>query len=259
MGLLGWLESLGHHTHFALRALASLPHALVRKPGAVLVQLYQIFLGAMPLALAGGVAVGAVIWMHGRAPLEKVGGPDAVRVLPQALALIVVLELAPIVAGLIVAGRSGAGLGAELGSMRLTEQIDALEMLGLSPLRELVGPRVLACMVTLPLLTIFIIMAALGAGLAADLLAGPAVSWPGKVSRYQSGILDVLSLRDVIPSLLKTVVFGYLIGVTGCRSGLLAEGGTEGVGRAATRAVVVSIFLVLLADVVSVMLSQLIP
>jgi phospholipid/cholesterol/gamma-HCH transport system permease protein len=254
MPLLTTLEALGHHVHFCFRALTTVPYALVRRPGAVFVQLYHIFLGALPLALAGGVAVGAVIWMHGRKPLKTVGGPEAVSVLPQALALVVVLELAPIVAGLIAAGRSGASLGAELGSMRQTEQIDALEMLGVSPLRELVGPRVLACMIALPLLTIFITAAALMAGLVAELSAGSM-----SVTQYQIACLKPLHLRDVVPSLLKTVAFGFLIGVTGCRSGLLAEGGTEGVGRAATRGVVVSIFFVLLADVVIVMLTQLLP
>ena len=254
MAFLRFLESLGHQLYFGWRATGVIPFAILRRPGAVFVQLYHIFLGAMPLALAGGMAVGAVIWMHGRKPLKDVGGPEAVSVLPQALALVVVLELAPIVAGLIAAGRTGAGLGAELGSMRLTEQIDALEMLGMSPMRELVGPRVLACMLALPLLTMFIIVAALGAGLAAELIAGSM-----SVTQYQIACLNPLKLRDVVPSLLKTVAFGFLIGVTGCRTGMAAEGGTEGVGQAATRSVVTSIFLVLLADVVLVMLTQLLP
>jgi phospholipid/cholesterol/gamma-HCH transport system permease protein len=256
MSPLALLESLGHWTHFAWRALLALPFALFRRPGTLFVQLYQIFLGAMPLALAGGVAVGAVIWMHARNPLKAVGGPDAVRVLPQALALVVVLELGPLVAGLIVAGRSGASLGAELGSMRLTEQVDALEMLGLSPTRELVAPRVLACMIALPMLTVFIIVAALTSGFVAEMVAGSLTR-----TQYLNECLDPLrrSPREVVTSLLKTVVFGYLVGVTGCRAGLGAEGGTEGVGRAATRAVVLSIFLVMLADVLLVMFSQALP
>lgn len=254
MPLLAFLESLGQQTHFAFRALGSLPYAVARRPGAVLVQLSQIFLGALPLALAGGLAVGAVIWMHGRNPLKAVGGPEAVSVLPQALALVVMLELAPIVAGLIAAGRTGASLGAELGSMRQTEQLDALEMLGMSPLRELVGPRVLACMIALPLLTIFIATAAMGAGLLAELTAGSM-----SVTQYQVAILKPLHLREVVTSLLKTVAFGYLIGVTGCFAGMRAEGGTEGVGRAATRGVVVSIFMVLVADVFLVMATQMLP
>ncbi|MBI1918942.1 MAG: ABC transporter permease [Planctomycetes bacterium] len=254
MALLRFLENLGHFTHFAFRALAALPFTLLRRPGALLNQLYQVFLGALLLGIAGGGAVGAVIWMHGRDPLRAVGGPQAVTILPQALSLVVVLELAPIVAGLIVAGRSGASLGAELGSMRLTEQIDALEMLGLSPLRELVGPRVLACMIALPLLTIFVAFAALGSGFLAELIAG-SLTW----TQYQTEILRPLRLRDVVPSLLKTVAFGFLVGVTGCHAGLEAEGGTEGVGRAATRGVVLSILLVMLADVLLVLITQAIP
>ena len=254
MALLRFLENLGHFAHFAFRALTALPFALLRRPGALLNQLYQIFLGALQLAVAGGAAVGAVIWMHGREPLRAVGGPQAVTILPQALSLVVVLELAPIVAGLIVAGRSGASLGAELGSMRLTEQIDALMMLGLSPLRELVGPRVLACMIGLPLLTIFVAFAALGSGFVAELVAG-SLTW----TQYQTEILRPLRLRDVVPSLLKTVAFGFLVGVTGCHAGLEATGGTEGVGRAATRGVVRSILLVMLADVLIVLITQAIP
>src|SRR5947199_5348189 len=170
------LENLGHFSYFALRALGALPSALLRRPGALLNQLFQIFLGALPLGMAGGIAVGAVIWMHGRGPLKAVGGPAAVTILPQALSLVVVLELAPIVAGLIIAGRTGASLGAELGSMRLTEQIDALEMLGRSPLHVLVAPRVLACLLTLPLLTVLIIYVALSGSYLAEALGGN-MSW----------------------------------------------------------------------------------
>src|SRR5436189_2107575 len=146
---------MGHAAHFAARATLALPAVLTR-PGLLLAQLFSILLGALPLGLTAGVAMGIVVWMHLRGALQSVGGPGAVQYLPQALALAVVLEFAPIAAGLLTAGRSGASLGAELGSMRLTEQVDALEVLGLSPLRELVAPRLLACMVTLPILTVFI-------------------------------------------------------------------------------------------------------
>jgi phospholipid/cholesterol/gamma-HCH transport system permease protein len=248
--VLGALESLGKATAFAVRAVATLPSAF-RRPGLLLAQLYGALLGALPLGVAAGLAIGGVIWLHLRGTLQTVGGPSAVQYLPQALALAVVLEFAPIAAGLIVAGRSGASLGAELGSMRLTEQIDALEMLGLSPLRELVAPRLWACMITLPVLTLFITYLALGAGYAAEAIGGT-LSW----TQYSSECLRVLTLHDVVPATLKTVVFGFLIGVTGCYFGMTAQGGTEGVGRAATRGVVVSIFLVLVSDVVLVKVIQ---
>jgi phospholipid/cholesterol/gamma-HCH transport system permease protein len=250
--MLSSLEALGRFAHFAWLALLALPSAL-RRPGAVAAQLYEVLVGALPLGLTAGAAIGAVVWMHLRGALLTVGGPGAVQYLPQALALAVVLEFAPMTAGLLVAGRSGASLGAELGSMRLTEQIDALEMLGLSPLRELVAPRVLACMLALPLLTSFITSLALGTGYLAE-AAGGSLS----ARQYFNECLRVLTLRDVVPATLKTVVFGYLIGAVGCYRGLTAAGGTEGVGRAATSGVVASIFLVLLADVVLVKLIQVI-
>jgi phospholipid/cholesterol/gamma-HCH transport system permease protein len=249
--MFAFLESLGYAIHFAWRALLALPFAL-RRPHALHTQLHQILLGALPLGVAAGTAIGVVVWLHLRGSLQTVGGPGAVQYLPQALALAVVLEFAPLAAGLIVAGRSGASLGAELGSMRLTEQIDALEVLGLSPLRELVAPRLLACMLSLPLLTLFIAYLALGAGYAAEALGG-SLSW----TQYRNECLRVLALSDAVPAVLKTVVFGYLIGVTGCWFGMTARGGTEGVGQAATRGVVVSIFLVLVADVVLVKAIQL--
>jgi len=243
--MVGRLEQLGH---FALRALVAVPLALLR-PRELLAQLFEVLLGALPLALIGGLALGAVIWLHLHRVLDRFG---AAQYLPQALALAIVLEFAPTGAGLIVAGRSGASLGAELGSMRLTEQIDALEVLGLSPFRVLVGPRVLACMVALPLLTVFLVYCSLAGSFMAELLGGN-LSW----LEYKNQCLRSLHLADAVPATLKTVAFGYLIGVTGCFFGMRVQGGTEDVGRAATRAVVVSTFLVLASNVFLVRLVQL--
>jgi phospholipid/cholesterol/gamma-HCH transport system permease protein len=245
------LQELGQAAHFAFRATLALPFAF-RRPGELLAQLYRVLLGALPLAVTAGAAIGVVVWMHLRGALQSVGGPGAVQYLPQALSLAVVLEFAPIAAGLLVAGRSGASLGAELGSMRLTEQVDALEVLGMSPLRELVAPRLAACMLALPVLTLFIMYLALGCGYLAEAIGGSMT-----MTQYVNECLRVLRLRDVIPATLKTSVFGYLIGVVGCWFGMNARGGTEGVGRAATGGVVASIFLVLIADVVLVKMIQL--
>jgi phospholipid/cholesterol/gamma-HCH transport system permease protein len=251
MATLRRLQGLGHYTGFAVRTLLSLPRAL-RQPRELVVQLAQVLLGALPLGIVAGLALGVVVWMHLRGALQDVAGPGALQYLPQGLALAVVLEFAPIGAGLIVAGRSGASLGAELGSMRLTEQIDALEVLGLSPVHRLVVPRVLACMLALPLLTVFIAYLAIGAGFLAEAVGGSM-----SATQFANESLRVLTLRKVIPATLKTVVFGYLIGVTGCYFGLTARGGTEGVGTAATRGVVVSTFLVLASNVFLVRAIQL--
>lgn len=248
MSLLCVLENLGHFVHFAGKSLLTAPAAVLR-PRDLAQQLASVLLGALPLAVVAGLALGGVVWLHLHRVLARF---DAEAYLPQALALAMVLEFAPTGAGLIVAGRSGASLGAELGSMRLTEQIDALEVLGQSPLRMLVAPRVLACMLALPLLTVFLSYCALAGSFAAEATAGT-MSW----MQYQNESLRGLRMEDVLPATLKTVAFGYLIGVTGCYFGMAAHGGTEGVGRAATRGVVVSTLLVLASNVLLVRVIQL--
>jgi phospholipid/cholesterol/gamma-HCH transport system permease protein len=247
--MLPLLEHLGRFTYFTMTAL---PAALLawRRPAELWRQLYLIWFGAIPLGLIAGLALGFVTWIH----LHGVVDPMVREKVPEYVALAVVLEFAPLGAGLILAGRSGASLGAELGSMRLSEQIDALEVLGLSPLTQLVAPRVLAAMITLPLLTILMAYIAIGSSFVAEMLGG-AMYW----TKYQNAVLHGLAsipMAKIILSTLKTVVFGYLVAVTGCYFGMAATGGTEGVGRAATRGVVVSIFLVLIANVFLVKLIE---
>ncbi len=246
------LETLGRLSHFAWRSLLVLPHALLR-PRELAAQLFHVLMGSLPLALTAGAAIGVVVWLHLRGALEAVAGPGAVVYLPQALALAVVLELAPLAAGLVVAGRMGASLGAGLGAMTLTEQIDALEAQGLSPMRELTAPRVLACMISLPLLTVFISFTALASGWLAETLGGTLTG-----RQFFNESLRVLTLHDVLPAVFKTVVFGWLIGASGCYFGMSARGGAEGVGKAATAGVVASLFLVLVSDVALVKLIQIV-
>jgi phospholipid/cholesterol/gamma-HCH transport system permease protein len=250
--MLRLLEFVGLYAAFALRALAALPFALTR-PREALRQFYAVFTGSLPLAVVAGLAIGVVLWMHLRGVLARFGGTEAVQYLPTAVALATTLEFAPIGAGLIVAGRSGASLGAELGSMRLTEQIDALEVLGVSAGRELIAPRVLACVLTLPLLTVFMdYLALVGSFMAEHLTSGE--TW----LQYRTACFIGLRIQDTLLATLKTLVFGYLVGVAGCYFGMSASGGTEGVGRAATRGVVLATLSVLLANVVLVRVIQLI-
>lgn len=243
-------EQFGHFTYFALSAL---PAALVAwmRPAELFRQLYLFLYGALPLGFVAGLALGFVVWIHLHGAV-----PSHLREqVPEFVALGVVLEFAPLGAGLILAGRSGASLGAELGSMRLSEQIDAIEALGLSPMKHLVAPRVLAAMLALPLLTILMAYIAIASSYFAEYLGGVM-----SFTQYQTAVLRGLSgssmLIKIILSTLKTVVFGYLVAVTGCYFGMTATGGTEGVGVAATRGVVVSIFLVLIANVFLVKLIE---
>ncbi len=245
MVVLDFFEVVGRYAHFALRALTASVLALGR-PRELLRQFYRIYVGALPLSIITGLALGVGIWLHLHGVLLRFG-PGYTQLLPRALALAVVLEFAPIGAGFIVAGRSGASLGAELGCMRLSEQIDAIEVLGMSPLHKLIAPRVLGCMIALPLLTVNIAFLAMLGSFLTEALGGQ-MGW----QEYQNECLRELRLKDVIPATLKTVVFGYLIGVTGCFFGMHARGGTEGVGEAATRGVVHSIFLVVISNVLLV-------
>src|SRR5262245_10428369 len=248
MPLVDGLAGIGQFSYLGFRCLLLLPSALAR-PIEVGRQHHSVLVGALPLGTITGLALGVVIWMHSHRLLERFGAP---QYLPEGLALAVVLELAPTGAGLVIAGRSGASLAAELGSMRLTEQLDALEVLGISPLRQLVAPRVLACILALPLLTIFMIYLEVLGSFAAEALGGT-MGW----TQYQNACLRSIRLEEAIPATLKTLVFGFLVGVAGCYCGMTAEGGTEGVGRAATRAVVLSILLVLASNVLLVGIIQL--
>jgi phospholipid/cholesterol/gamma-HCH transport system permease protein len=247
--LLDALAAVGDWAFFFARSLVAAGRALIR-PDYWLRPLYHVLVGGLPLAVVAGLALGVVIWIHTRGVLARTGS-GAVEYLPTFLAAAVLLELAPIGAGLILAARTGASLGAELAAMRIGEQVDALELLGVSPLRRLVGPRVLACVLAAPLLHALIAGLAIGSGYVAETVAGQ-MTW----LKYQTAVLEELRLSDVVPAGLKTFVFGALVGATGCYRGLIADGGSEGVGRAATDSVVACVLLVLGADVLLVGLIQ---
>lgn len=246
--MLTLLEETGRFALFATMSLAAAVASLAR-PREMGRQLYLLLLGSLPLGLVGGAALGVVTWMH----LNGVVQSDYASKVPEYLALVVVLEFAPLGAGLVVAGRSGASLGAELSSMRLTEQVDALESMGLHAVPYLVGPRVAAAMIALPLLTIYLGLFALGSSFLAEMVGGSL--YP---TQYQQAVLRGLTQARLVPATLKTVVFGYLIGVAGCYCGLHARPGAEGVGVAATRGVVLSTLLVLSFNVVLVKLIQMV-
>lgn len=240
-----WFDRIGRVTAFGWRVLPATAAALVR-PSWWLRPLHGMVVRALPLAAVAGLALGVVLWMHTRDVLARTG-TGAVDYLPTFLAAAVLLELAPVGAGLILAARTGASLGAELASMRVGEQLDALELLGVSPTRRLVGPRVLACVFAVPILHVLIAAVALGSGYAAELVGGQ-TTW----LKYQTAALRELYLGDVIPAALKTLAFGLVVGVTGCFLGTTAAGGSEGVGKAATDSVVACSLMVLATDVVLV-------
>jgi phospholipid/cholesterol/gamma-HCH transport system permease protein len=167
--------------------------------------------------------------------------------LPSFLAVAVLVEIGPILAGVLVAARMGAGLAAELGSMLLNEEIDARIVLGADPVSALVAPRAIACALAVPLLTVIIDASALLGSLAAELTAGKSTP-----SLFWSRSLVFLRLSDVVPATLKTAVFGLLVGLIACWTGLNADRSTEAVGRAAIRGVVRAVLGVFVANVLMV-------
>jgi phospholipid/cholesterol/gamma-HCH transport system permease protein len=246
--MLAFGEWLGRFLAFAMRTIAAMPGALAKRPGEVLRQFDRVTWGSLPIVLAAGVSVGLVTWLQTHRLLVS---QDAVELLPSVLTAAVLVETGPLLASLLVAGRLGAGLAAELGSMTLTEEIDAREVLGAPAIPTLVAPRAIACMAAVPFLTVVLDASALLGALAAELAAGSL-----SPELFGNRALDYLYLSDVLPATLKTALFGLLVGLVGCRTGLDADRSTEAVGRAATRGVVRAMLAVFAANVVVVPIIQ---
>jgi phospholipid/cholesterol/gamma-HCH transport system permease protein len=157
----------------------------------------------------------------------------------------VVIELGPVLTALVIGGRVGAAIAAELGTMKVTEQIDALRAMGISPVRYLVAPRVFAALAMLPVLTVYADAIAVFGGY---VVAVSSLDVPSPV--YLSGLQEFFRLKDLLSGLFKAVFFGGIIGLMGCYFGFQTEGGAEGVGRATTRAVVAACVLILILDYV---------
>lgn len=197
-----------------------------------------------------GFIIGLVLGMQSQPVLARFG---AEMFLPGMIALSVIRELGPVLTALIFAGRVGSGIGAELGSMRVTEQIDAMEVSAVDPFRFLVVTRVIATTLMLPLLTIYVDLIALFGGYIAVIITQNMT-----FSYYIQLVLDAIRFSDVIPGVSKTFVFGFVVGIVGSYLGFNATKGTEGVGKASTTSVVISSLLILLIDSVIVRLTLII-
>ena len=171
--------------------------------------------------------------------------------LPAVILFSLIKETGPVITGLVVSGRVGAGIGAELGSMKVTEQIDAMEASAVDPYKYLVATRVLACVLMLPLLTLAADFCGILMGWVADTLAQPI-----SMQLFFTRALKDVAFSDFLPPTFKTAVFGLIIGVVACFQGMRTRGGTEGVGRSATSSVVLSSLFIILADVLMVRLIQ---
>ena len=220
----------------SLRAIVTPPQYHVD----ALMQMDSIGVGSLPIVLLTGFFTGAVLALQTYRTLTRFG---SATILGEAVALSVVRELGPVLTALVVAGRVSSGIASEIGSMLVSEQIDALRAMGTDPQRKLVAPRLLATLLTLPLLTILSDFVAMLGGYIISLMVAHLTS-----TEYWSPAYQSLDYRDVVQGLIKPVFFAAVIALVGCFQGLQTTGGTEGVGRSTTQAVVVASVVILVLD-----------
>ncbi len=235
----GVLEEVQQFSLLCLQAIWN----LFRRPRYsrdTLAQMDSVGVASLPIVTLSSFFTGGVMALQTANSLESFG---ATNVTGQLVAVSLVRELGPILTALMVAGRVGSGMASQLGSMVVTEQIDAMRALGTDPSKKLVTPRMLACTTMTPLLTV-----------AAD-IAGLAGGWivayhklQLNTALYWSSALRSLDYADALAGLLKPIVFGFIIGMVACYCGLRTKGGTIGVGRSTTMSVVTSSCLVLVSD-----------
>jgi phospholipid/cholesterol/gamma-HCH transport system permease protein len=217
--------------------------------GEFLRQCFQIGYKSLPLISITGIILGLVLTIQSRPALVKFG---AVALLPGMVALSLIREIGPVITALICAGKIGSGMGAELGSMKVMEQIDAMEVSSVNPFRFLIVTRVLAATLMIPLLILY-----------ADAL-GIVGSWAGaNIKGEVSFVLFFtqafghITFHDFLPAVIKSFFFGAVIGFVGCYKGYTAGRGTESVGIAANSAVVLSSLLVIVVDAIAVQITDL--
>lgn len=212
-------------------------------------QCFWVGYKTLPLVGVTAFIMGLVLTIQSRPTLVEFG---AESLLPSMVSISLIREISPVITALICAGKIGSGMGAELGAMRVTEQIDAMEVSGTNPFKYLVVTRVMAAVLMLPILSSLSNAISLYGGYLGVNLRGQ-VSW----NLYWSQVFSALSYGDVVPSLIKTFFFGFAIGIIGCYKGYNSKKGTEGVGRSATSAVIVASLLIFVIDLIAVQITDL--
>jgi phospholipid/cholesterol/gamma-HCH transport system permease protein len=206
----------------------------------VLDQMDIIGVGSLPIVLLTGFFIGAVMVLQTAAQFERFG---QTALTADVVSLALVRELGPSITGLLVAGRNASGIASELGSMIVTEQVDAMRAMGTDPIRKLVTPRMVATVLMLPLLTAMADFLGLIGGYIVSyftLHLDPVAFW--------TRAIKILEFSDLMQGLTKPVIFGFIIATVGCYQGLSVKGGTQGVGRATTQAVVTASVVILVSN-----------
>lgn len=236
---LGHLEGLGAFSMLAGSAFRNL-FARPFYGGDVILQMDSIGVGSLPIVILTGFFTGAVMSLQLASTLQQYG---QIQRTGQLVALSLVMELGPVLIGLMVAGRNAAGMASELGSMVVTEQVDAMRALGTDPMKKLVSPRLLA---TIVMMFFLVILADFMGMVGGYVYAISALGLNGQ--QYWSLALQSLDVGSLAQGLIKPIIFGIVVAVVGCYYGMTARGGTRGVGRATTTAVVSSSVLIIVLD-----------
>lgn len=242
-----FFAEIGDMTFFAMRFFREMFSAPFEF-NEFLKQCYNVGIRSLFLVAVTGFILGLVFTLQSRPTLMQFGAESW---MPSMISISIVREIGPVIIALICAGRIGSGIGAELGSMKVTEQIDAMEVSGTNPFKFLVVTRILAVTLMLPLLVIF--------GDAVALLGSAIVeNLKGDVSYmlYFNQVFDALSFSDVLPATIKTVFFGFAIGLVGTYKGYNCGKGTVGVGEASNAAVVYTSMLLFIIDFIAVFVSD---
>jgi phospholipid/cholesterol/gamma-HCH transport system permease protein len=234
------IKSVQDYTFLAIGSIANLFKRPLYMADAI-EQANLIGVGSLPIVLAAVFFTGAALALNSATTLSRFG---ALGLIGQLVSIGIVRELGPVLAGLVVSGRNAAGMASEIGSMVVTEQIDAMRALGTDPMKKLVTPRVIATVFMMFFLTILgDLMGLVGGSVVATVLLGL------DLRQYWTSAWQTLVYEDVFIGLAKPVVFGFIISTIGCYFGMSTKGGTQGVGRSTTEAVVASMILVIATDV----------
>jgi phospholipid/cholesterol/gamma-HCH transport system permease protein len=242
IAVLAWIGDVALFGVRALRDAFLPPYEF----GEIARQVFEIGWRSTPLIATSGLAIGVVLSMHTRASLERFG---AESMIPAGLAIALIRETGPLVTALLVAGRVGAGIGAELGAMKVTEQIDALEAVAVDSFKYLAVTRIIACILAMPLLTTITDFSGIVGGWIAEFTAS-GMTW----RLYFNRAFSLIEFKDFVPATFKTAVFGLIIGTIASYLGFTTTQGTEGVGRTSTRSVVLSSIAIIVTNVVLVKL-----
>lgn len=203
-------------------------------------QMDDIGVGSLPIVLLSGFFIGAVMVLQTGSQFQRFG---QVSLTGDIVSLALVRELGPTITGLLVAGRCSSGIASELGSMVVTEQVDAMRAMGTDPSRKLISPRVLASLITVPLLTTISVFIGLIGGMVASVF-----SLRLSATTFWQRAVAILEFSDLMQGFTKSLVFAFILSTVGCYQGMKVRGGTQGVGRATTQSVVVSSVLIIVAD-----------